>query len=183
MTYLDFYQAWLGLVSQNDQIIKESVRNFCQNQSIPIIALIGICAIISFAFDEEDNSKLAIVQGILYILCFSYFAWDSLSEKSPPECRRSLFIEKSYSRTIYPEKDYTAEEFKKNIARIGQEASPEQIELAKTVFKNCLENLPYDYQVNHSSIVRSCIADEETKRIFEQKDTENYKNKMINELN
>ena len=195
MTYLDFYQAWLGLVSQNDQIIKESVRNFCQNQSIPITVLIGICALIlvPFAYDEEDNLKLAIVEGILGILgilCISYFAWDSLSEKSPPECRRSLFIEKSYSRTIYPEKDYTAEEFKKNIARIGQEASPEQIELAKTVFKNCLENLPYDYQVNHSSIVRSCIADEETKRIFEQKDTENeikkveiYKNKMINELN
>jgi len=111
MTYLDFYQAWLGLVSQNDQIIKESVRNFCQNQLIPITALIGICFLIlvPFAYVLEDDyhyPKLTILETILAILCISYFVWDSLSEKFPPECRKSLFIEKSYSRTIYPEKDY-----------------------------------------------------------------------------
>ena len=184
MTYLDFYQAWLGLVLQNDQIIKESVRNFCQNQLVPIIAVIGICGLILVPFAcDEDNSKLAIVEGILAILCISYFAWDSLSEKSPPECRKSLFIEKSYSRTIHPEKDYTAEEFEKNLVILSPDASPKQIELAKTVFKNCLKNLPYDYQVNHSLRVRRCITDADTETIFGSKDVEIYKNKEINELN
>ena len=184
MTYLEFYQAWLDLVLQNSQIIKESVRNFCQNQLIPIIVVIGICGLIlvPFAYDE-DNSKLAILESILAILYISYFAWDLLSEKFPPECRKSLFIQKSYSRTIYPEKDYTVKEFQENIAKIGQESSPEQIELAKTVLKDCLENLPIDYQVNHSSIVRRCINDAGTKTIFENKDVEIYKNKSINKLN
>ena len=78
----------------------------------------------------------------------------------------------------YPEKDYTVKEFQENMTRIGQKASPEQIELAKTVFKDCLKNLPSDYQVNHSSIIRRCIADKDIQSVFEKKDAETYKNKL-----
>ena len=84
----------------------------------------------------------------------------------------------------YPEKDYTVKEFQENMARIGQKASLEQIELAKTVLKDCFENLlPSDYQVNHSSIVRRYINSPAVKEKFSVKDVEIYRNISINELN
>ena len=186
MTYLEFYQAWVDLVLQNSQIITESDPNFfCRNQLLPIAGVIGMIAMIVQAcvcknIYFSNAVALFVMVGMLY---FTYLIWGSISEKFPPECRKSLFIQKSYSRTIYPEKDYTVKEFQENIAKIGQESSTEQIELAKTVLKDCLENLPIDYQVNHSSIVRRCITDAGTKTIFENKDVEIYKNKSINKLN
>ena len=186
MTYLEFYQAWLELVMQNNQIVSQSISKFfCQNQITPIIAALSIPVFI-FLIRKSINdigAATLLFCGMIITIWGSYLTWDSISEKFPPECRKSLFIEYSNSLTELPEKDYTVEEFQENIAKIGQKASPEQIELAKTIFKDCFENLPSDYQVNHSSIVRRCIADSGTQRVFEEKDVETYKNKFINELN
>ena len=183
MTYLKFYQAWLELVAQNNKIIMQSEPNFfCWNQ-LQILVDIFFGIVIIIIFIKLVKNKLSLISSMAFVMvCLigSLYLSNRIFafEETYPECKTALFIDNSNSWTIYPEKDYTVAEFQENMTRIGQKASPEQIELAKTVLKDCLKNLPSDYQVNHSSIIRRCIADEDIQSVFEKKDAETYKNKL-----
>ena len=196
MTYLEFYQAWSELVMQNVSVI--TIPEISCSRATLFIT-IGIETILFFLIYHNriiSNFARAFILLSIYLIVLLF---TSLFLYPSSECQKSEF-NPIPAKIIYeyPDKDYTVEEFEKNMATLSSNAiseqktlkvSPEQIEQAKTVLENCLKNLPYDYQVNHSSIVRRCIADEETKRIFEQKDTENeikkveiYKDNFIKKL-
>ena len=199
MTYLEFYQAWLDLVMQNTKFIDVSdIKCFKYSYSIFItfffvfsfpIFIIYFCNLINYR-----TRKIKFIY-IIFILVHSFIIYGLYTYQKHrineqnwiPKCSASgihyIFFDFQDSWTEYPEKDYTFKEFQENMTRIGQKASPEQIELAKTVLKDCFENLlPSDYQVNHSSIVRRYINSPEVKEKFSVKDVEIYRNKTINEL-
>jgi len=164
MTYLEFYQAWLDLVKENTNYHDVSDTKCFKYSIISSLIIYSLVIIIS---DYEIIIKFIF---IIFTLMCSFIGYELYTYKG------------QFSWTEYPEKDYTVKEFQENMTRIGQKASPEQIELAKTVFENCLKNLPSDYQVNHSSIVRRCITNVDTETIFRSKDVEIYKNNSIKKL-
>ena len=213
MTYLEFYQAWLELMMQNNQTITEPAINCVFKMGLfssQFLLLSSFFVMFSMMYVQHKKNitswSILVISAILYI---SYTIFIIFYAERNPRCEQfqkpatlkiliNSYVAPPYSWSKYPEKDYTVEEFEKNMATLSSNAiseqktlkvSPEQIEQAKTVLENCLKNLPYDYQVNHSVKVRRCIADEETKRIFEQKDTENeikkveiYKDNFIKKL-
>ena len=202
MTYLEFYQVWADLVTPNSQTVIETVNTIkiidCTYPSSissyikTALVLTGIPAfLIWFSYlslrrkKPKSGTWITLIIYSLLLAVVTNFASDSDSDSDSYKkltCK-NIYNTVKESSIKYPEYDYTVEEFEKNLVILSQDASPEQIELARTVLKNCLKNLPINYQVNHSSIVRSCITDVDTKTIFGSKDVEIYKNKVINELN
>ena len=165
MTYLEFYQAWLDLVKENTNYHDVSDTKCFKYSIISSLIIYSLVIIIS---DYEIIIKFFL---IIFTLMCSFIGYELYT------------YEGQFSWTEYPEKDYTVKEFQENMTRIGQKASPEQIELAKTVLKDCFENLlPSGYQVNHSSIVRRYINSPAVKEKFSVKDVEIYRNISINEL-
>ena len=64
----------------------------------------------------------------------------------------------------YPDKDYSVQEFEKNMISFGQNVSIEQKELAKLVMQNCIEK---------SKNVRECIFN--SKPTFEKAELKRIK--------
>ena len=199
MTYLEFYQAWADLVMPDSQTIMETANTIDCTYPSSVSSYIKTALVLTgipvfsmwFSYlwlrSKKPKSGTWIILIIYSLLLAGVSKFDS-SDSSDSDSYHQLECKYIYNTVEepsikYPDKDYTIEEFKKNLVILSPDASPKQIELAKTVFKNCLENLPYDYQVNHSLIVRRCITDDDTETIFGSKDVEIYKNKEINELN
>ena len=199
MIYLEFYQAWLELMMQNNQTITEPAINCVFKMGLFSSSfLLYSLFIVMFSMMYVQHKKnitswsILVISAILYI---SYAIFIIFYAERNPRCEQfqkpatlktliNSYVAPPYSWSKYPEKDYTVKEFQENMARIGQKASLEQIELAKTVLKDCFENLlPSDYQVNHSSIVRRYINSPAVKEKFSVKDVEIYRNISINELN
>ncbi|MCX8748636.1 hypothetical protein J3U75_04430 [Snodgrassella sp. B3088] len=187
MTYLEFYQAWLDLVLQNNQIFTHP-KTYCALTAGTISSYIETALLfITFPILQyaccRPNKRLTTFLIIYYILIFAYWTFINYIAASDPRCKEEVLTAPSYSWSEYAEYDYTSKEFNKNMAILRPDASPEQIELAKTVVKNCLKHLPSGYQANHSSIVRHCIDNDDTKKVFEQTDTKIYMNKTLNKIN
>ena len=199
MTYLEFYQAWLELMMQNNQTITEPAINCVFkmglfSSSFLLYSLFIVMSSMMYVQHKKNITSwsILVISAILYI---SYAIFIIFYAERNPRCEQfqkpatlkiliNSYVAPPYSWSKYPEKDYTVKEFQENMARIGQKASLEQIELAKTVLKDCFENLlPSDYQVNHSSIVRRYINSPAVKEKFSVKDVEIYRNISINELN
>jgi len=186
MTYLKFYQAWLDLVLQNNQIFTHP-KTYCVITAGTISSYIMITLLyISFPIivyaSYRPNKRLTTFLVIYYILIFAYWTFTNHIAASDPRCKEEVLTAPSYSWSEYAEYDYTSEEFNKNMAILRPDASPEQIELAKTAFKDCLKDLPYNYDANHSSLVRRCINTYDIRESFGVKDVEIYRNKTIHEL-
>lgn len=189
MSYLEFYQAWQNLVTQNAQVIVEP-KISCFHWGFVLYVLCIIPAFfISISFVAVLLNKLSSKKAkFVYILFIGLFLWpmfkitnyiNYLNEHQNPRCEEKK--SESYSWTKYPDKDYTIEEFKGNMASIGQKASPDQIEVAQKIFQKCLENLSGEYDVNNSSQIRKCIVNSYDD--FKIYDTEMYKKNTISELN
>ena len=196
MTYLEFYQAWADLVMPDSQTIMETANTIDCTYPSSVSSYIKTALVLTgipvfsmwFSYlwlrSKKPKSGTCIILIIYSLLLAGVSKFDSSDSDSyhQLECKY-IYNTVEEPSLKYPDKDYTVEEFEKNLVILSPDASPKQIELAKTVFKNCLENLPYDYQVNHSLRVRRCITDADTETIFGSKDVEIYKNKEINELN
>jgi len=189
MSYLEFYQAWQNLVTQNAQIIVEPKISCFHWETVLFLLCIAPAILISFTFLFVLFNKLSSKKAkFVYILFIGLFLWpmfkitnyiNYLNEHQNPRCEEKK--SESYSWTKYPDKDYTIEEFKGNMASIGQKASPDQIEVAQKIFQKCLENLSGEYDVNNSSQIRKCIVNSyDDFKIYE---TEMYKKNSISELN
>ena len=200
MTYLEFYQAWLDLVMQNTKFIDVSdIKCFKHSYYAIFIAYFFAFSFLIFIICFYDlmftycTRKIKFIY-IIFILVHSFSIYGLYTYQKHrineqnwiPKCSvsklRYFLHEYQDSWTEYPEKDYTVEEFQENMTRIGQKASSEQIELAQTAFKDCLKHLPYNYDANHSSLVRRCIDTYDIRERFGVKDVEIYRNKTINEL-
>ena len=204
MTYLEFYQAWADLVMPDSQFLMEAPNTIdCTYPSsvssylvLPLV-LIGITVFFlwfSYLWMSRKKPKkgtwITLIIYILLLIVVTKFNSSDSDSYYKLECKyiyNTVEELKDYntfeeSSIKYPDKDYTVEEFEKNLVILSPDASPKQIELAKTVFENCLKNLPSDYQVNHSSIVRRCITNVDTETIFRSKDVEIYKNNSIKKL-
>lgn len=190
MSYLEFFQAWQNLVTQNAQIIVEpKISCFPWDSVLFCLCIIPALFIFLSFFAVLACHKLSSKKAkFAYILFIGLFLWpmckitiyiDYLKEHQNPRCEKKK--SESYSWTKYPDKDYTIEEFKGNMASIGQKASPDQIEVAQKIFQKCLENLSGEYDVNNSSQIRKCIVNSyDDFKIYE---TEMYKKNSISELN
>ena len=195
MTYLEFYQAWADLVIPDSQTIMETANTIDCTYPSSVSSYIKTALVLTgipvfsmwFSYlwlrSKKPKSGTWIALIIYSLLLAGVSKFDSSDSDSyyQLECK-NIYNTVEEPRLKYPDKDYTVEEFKQNMAILSPDASPKQIELAKTVFKNCLENLPYDYQVNHSLRVRRCITDDDTETIFGSKDVEIYKNNSIKKL-
>ena len=189
MSYLEFYQAWQNLVTQNAQIIVEPKISCFHWETVLFLLCIAPAILISFTFLFVLFNKLSSKKAkFVYILFIGLFLWpmfkitnyiNYLNEHQNPRCEEKK--SESYSWTKYPDKDYTIEEFKGNMASIGQKASPDQIEVAQTILQKCLENLSGEYDVNNSSEIRKCIVNSYDD--FKMYETEMYKKNTISELN
>ena len=195
MTYIEFYQAWLELMMQNAQIGYEHGFSCIRYRIIEVwiwtFYVIDLL-IFGFSFDKILNKdktikyKIKLTVFLCFLALFTYkldgyrkFISNQINTTS---CRNYSDVE-PHIWFKYPESDYTLEEFKQNMAILSPSVSSEKIKLANTVIKNCLELISDNYDVKHSSLIRSCINNKDTRNIFEKKDAEIYKNKYINELN
>ena len=192
MTYLEFYQTWLELVRENIIYHDESETEYIYYGSwVPNLISIffkfsGFIYLTYLAVIIVSDYEIKIKIGLtIFMLVYSRIIYELYTYKKKFSVSEVGYVRSKYPIPWieFPEYDYTVAEFQENMTRIGQKASPEQIELAKTVLKDCFENLlPSDYQVNHSSIVRRYINSPAVKDKFSVKDVEIYRNISINEL-
>ena len=155
MTSLDFYQTWQSLIMQNTQVNKSIIYSpvawviflFC------LVSLLRLCEYI--LEQKESKSKMFFKMiSIVFSLCLiSFLISVGVLLFGANECD-SLVC----SKTKYPEYDYTVEEFKQNMASIGNKADPVQIKVAEILFKRCTKDLPDTYQVKGSFQVRECVG-------------------------
>ena len=193
MTYLDFYQAWLELMMQNAQISYEHGFNCIGYRASIAYTWVFYAAefvifILSFnqilSRDKTKKYKIKLTLFLCFLALLTYKLDEYRRFRTHQINTTSCGDSKAKPRILnkYPEYDYTVEEFKQNMAILSPSVSSEQIELANTVFKNCLELISGSYDVKHNSLIRSCIGNEKTRNIFEKKDAEIYRTKSINEL-
>lgn len=162
MTYLEFYQAWSELVMQNVSVI--TIPEISCSRATLLITFVIETILFMLIFNNRIISNFArafILLCIYFIvlLCTSLFLYPS------SECKKSEF--KPIPAKIiyeYPDKDYSVQEFEKNMISFGQNVSIEQKELAKLVMQNCIEK---------SKNVRECIFN--SKPTFEKAELEHIK--------
>ena len=157
MTSLDFYQTWQSLIMQNTQINKSIIYSPLSW----VIFLFSLCCFLRLCDHilekKKPKSKMltivddscAILFGISFLIMSGVLLF-----ADQQRCNYSL----TCSKTKYPEYDYTVEEFKQNMASIGNKADPVQIKVAEILFKRCTKDLPDTYQVKGSFQVRECIG-------------------------
>ena len=166
MTYLEFYQAWSELVMQNVSVI--TIPEISCSRTILIIAFV-IEMILIFWLSPILLSHRVIFDPPLLgiVICFIVIVLLlTIALLSPnSECQKTDY--KPIPAKIiyeYPDKDYSVQEFEKNMISFGQNVSIEQKELAKLVMQNCIAK---------SKNVRECIFN--SKPTFEKAELERIK--------
>lgn len=162
MTYLEFYQAWSELVMQNVSVI--TIPEISCSRATLFIT-IGIETILFFLIYHNriiSNFARAFILLSIYSIVLLF---TSLFLHPSSECQKSEF-NPIPAKIIYeyPDKDYSVQEFEKNMIGFGQNVSIEQKELAKLVMQNCIEK---------SKNVRECIFN--SKPTFEKAELKRIK--------
>ncbi|PIT60463.1 hypothetical protein [Snodgrassella alvi] len=162
MTFSDFYNTWFNLILDKTQFIPEySCDNDAVIARIKIILIVSLLAyhliivFIYMAYRPSETLLISIPVVMIGFLVLSNYLLKKINTDS--ECTYGK-ISVSKQR-IYPT-DYTVDDFKSDMDKIGDAASAEQLLLAKNVMSLCLKEKakdPNDRKITKEPVVIECI--------------------------